>query len=120
MTRMLAAFPMSSVVVGIGTVVPPECNCVYGNSGNCTGDYAWTQQSLTSFLDWVESKGVTQLAVWRADIYPRYCQPSGVQSFMFDVFHDFLHPTSTADETESSLASFEEKHSEMLPTGPLA
>ena len=70
-TRMLGAFPLESVVVGIGTVVPPECHCVYGNTGNCTGDYAWTQQTLTSFLNWIASKGVTQVAVWRADIYPQ-------------------------------------------------
>ena len=34
--RMLAAFPAASVVVGIGTVPPASCNCVFGNTGNCT------------------------------------------------------------------------------------
>jgi hypothetical protein len=70
-TRMLAAFPLHSVVVGIGTVVPTACACVYGNSGNCTGDYGWTEDSLTGFLGWVASKGVSSIAIWRADIYPR-------------------------------------------------
>ena len=54
---MLLAFPQETITVGIGTIVPAACNCVFGNWGNCTGDYGWTEDTLSTFVHWVASKG---------------------------------------------------------------
>ena len=96
---MLAAFPPATVVVGIGTVAPPSCHCSYGDTGNCTANYEWTQASLQSFVQWVAGQGVESLAVWRADIAPLYCNtsdgaPRGVAPFMGPVFRAFLQGSS--------------------------
>ncbi len=48
-------------------------------SGLLTGDYKWTQASLTAFLDWVGGQGIKKVGVWPADIaallykQPHYC-----------------------------------------------
>eukprot|EP00935_MAST-01C_sp_MAST-1C-sp1_P001590 g1590.t1 len=65
-TAMKAAFPVQSIVVGIGTMAPSNCS-------GLTGDYNWAQASLSAFLSFVSQQGITQLAMWRADI----CTPSG-------------------------------------------
>jgi hypothetical protein len=92
--RMLATFPAASVVVGIGTVAPASCNCVFGNTGNCTSNYYWTESTLTAFVQWLEAQGVGALAVWRADIYPQYCAtggaPRGVSAWMAPIFAAFI------------------------------
>ena len=94
--RMLEAFPVESVIVGIGTVAPASCHCTFGDTGNCTADYGWTQQSLSAFVRWSADRGVRGLAVWRTDIYPRYCNtsdgsPPGISSFMLPVFDAFMN-----------------------------
>lgn len=63
---------------------------VYGNTGNCTGNYGWTEATLTDFVQWVAGKGIDRLAIWRADIYPKYCSPSGVESFFYPILTSFL------------------------------
>ena len=89
--RMQATFPRGTVAVGIGTVAPAACHCLFGNTGNCTGDYAWTQASLSSFLSWIGSQGIDQLAVWRTDIYPRYCTSGGgIEAWMYSELRRFV------------------------------
>ena len=57
--------------------------------GLLTGDYGWTQATLTAFLEWVRAQGITQVGVWPADIaallykQPHYC---GVEPWMYEVF----------------------------------
>jgi hypothetical protein len=81
--QMLAAFPLQAIAIGIGTMVPAgKCSAT---PGLMTGQYGWTQSNLKAFLDWVGSKGITKLGVWRADIaallskQPHYC---GVEPWM--------------------------------------
>ena len=88
---MTKAFPLKSIAIGIGTMAPPACAAV---QGLLTGDYKWTEPTLTAFLGWVEAQGITTLGVWRADIasllykQPHYC---GVDEWMYGVFAKFLH-----------------------------
>ena len=63
---------------------------VYGNTGNCTGNYGWTEATLTSFVQWVSGKGIGRLAIWRADIYPMYCSPAGVAEWFYPILTAFL------------------------------
>ena len=77
--------------------VHQACHCVFGNWGNCTGDYGWTEATLPPFLEWVASKGIAHIAVWRADIYPLYCKPSGVEPWMLTELRTFL--AGGADES---------------------
>ena len=70
-------------------MVPPgPCAAV---SGLLTGDYKWTQASLTAFLDWVAAQGITKLGVWPADIaallykQPHYCGVDPVRTTLFFV-----------------------------------
>jgi hypothetical protein len=86
-TEMLAAFPLETIAIGIGTMVPGgKCSTT---PGLMTGEYGWTQNSLKVFLDWVGSKGITKLGIWRADIaallykQPHYC---GVEPWMLAEF----------------------------------
>jgi hypothetical protein len=88
-SQMKAAFPLQSIVVGIGTMAPSNC---LGQ----TGDYKWTAASLSKFVDWVAKQGITSLGVWRTDI----CTPSehgsgcggycGVEPWTFPVLRKFL------------------------------
>lgn len=87
---MIESFPLDTISIGIGTMVPAECHCVYGNTGNCTEDYNWTEPTLASFLSWVQAQGIQTLAVWRTDIYPAYCLPSGVQPWFMDAVKSFV------------------------------
>jgi hypothetical protein len=83
-------------------VVPAACHCVFGNTGNCTGDYGWTEATLAQFVQWLESKGVVRLAIWRADIYPAYCVPLGVESWMFTIIKQFLTNSTAATAHEGN------------------
>ena len=62
-------------------------------NGLLTGDYGWSQSSLQSFLGWVSSRGISKLAIWRADIaallykQEHYC---GIESWMLAQFASFL------------------------------
>lgn len=99
--RMLQAFPKDTITVGIGTMVPKACQCVFGNTGNCTGDYQWTSDSLSSFVSWLALQGVQRLAMWRADIYPSYCADAkgndiGVDEWTFPILTGFLQNSSSS------------------------
>ena len=61
--EMKAAFPLESLAVGVGTVVPDPQSCA-----GTTDDYKWTEKSFDGFLTWLEREGVTTLAIWPADI----------------------------------------------------
>lgn len=87
---MVASFPIDTITVGLGTMVPSACRCVYGNSGNCTGNYEWTEDTLGTFVSWVHSKSIKHLAIWRSDIYPAYCIPEGVEQWTYPILKSFL------------------------------
>eukprot|EP00041_Stephanoeca_diplocostata_P024513 m.623192 g.623192 ORF g.623192 m.623192 type:complete len:310 (-) comp22544_c1_seq5:1480-2409(-) len=91
--QMLKSFPLESIGIGIGTMVPSECHCVYGNAGNCTEDYDWTETTLKAFLSWIQEQGIGSVAVWRADIYPAYCDPSGIEPWFVGAVRSFLEGT---------------------------
>ena len=64
--EMVAAFPLESIAIGIGTMsVAGACASA---KGLLTSDYGWTQQSLTEYLDFLSTEGITKLGIWRADI----------------------------------------------------
>lgn len=73
-------------------MVPDACNCKYGNTGNCTEDYGWNNHTLGEFVSWAVGKGVSRLAIWRADIYPAYCtrDGDGVDPWTYPILEEFL------------------------------
>ena len=60
------------------------------------GDYGWTAKALADFVGWVGAQGINRIAVWRADIYPEYCQPAGVEPWMYPVFEGSLNNSTAA------------------------
>ena len=60
---MLAAFPKTSITVGIGSMVVPSCD---KDGKFLTGDYKWEASSLTSFLAFLKRRGIESVAVWRS------------------------------------------------------
>ena len=90
---MTAAFPLSTIAVGIGTMVPAG-PCA-ATSGLLTGDYKWTEATLSPFLEWVGAQGIDKLGVWPADIaallykQPHYCGVEPVRWRTY-ILHDML------------------------------
>ena len=54
---------LSQLAVGVGTMIDP--NCV---TGPAKWDYNWTESKLTDFVGFVESRSISKLYFWRADI----------------------------------------------------
>ena len=54
---------LSQLAVGVGTMIDP--NCV---TGPAKWDYNWTESKLRDFVGFVESRSISKLYFWRADI----------------------------------------------------
>ena len=62
---------LSQLAVGVGSSITPTCPTVTPPMGCKRAGgacYNWTQPRMTEFVNFIESKGVTQLDIWRADI----------------------------------------------------